>query len=104
MGMSGIPDFYQYCEQFQLVTTFENNLWLYRDNSRNRRPLFNTIDILNLSSRIVAFAIKAIRLNPPISEYTKGLEDFLVNKFKPKSMTIIYENSMFGTVPGKWRN
>jgi len=37
------------------------------------------------------------RLNPPISEYTKGLEDFLVNNFKPKSMAIIYENSMFGT-------
>jgi branched-chain amino acid transport system substrate-binding protein len=37
------------------------------------------------------------RLNPPISEYTKGLEDFLVNNFKPKSVAIIYENSMFGT-------
>ena len=37
------------------------------------------------------------RLNPPISEYAKGLEDFLVNNFKPKSMAIIYENSMFGT-------
>jgi branched-chain amino acid transport system substrate-binding protein len=37
------------------------------------------------------------RLNPPISEYTKGLEDFLVNNFKPESMAIIYENSMFGT-------
>jgi len=37
------------------------------------------------------------RMNPPISEYTKGLEDFLVNNFKPKSMAIIYENSMFGT-------
>jgi branched-chain amino acid transport system substrate-binding protein len=37
------------------------------------------------------------RLNPPISEYTKGLEDFWVKNFKPKSMAIIYENSMFGT-------
>jgi len=37
------------------------------------------------------------RLNPPISEYTKGLEDFLVNNFKPESVAIIYENSMFGT-------
>ena len=37
------------------------------------------------------------RLNPPISEYTKGLEDFLINNFKPQSMAIIYENSMFGT-------
>lgn len=37
------------------------------------------------------------RLNPPISEYTKGLEDFLTKSYKPKSMAIIYENSMFGT-------
>ena len=37
------------------------------------------------------------RLNPPISEYTKGLEDFWIKIYKPKSMAIIYENSMFGT-------
>jgi len=36
------------------------------------------------------------RLNPPISEYTKGLEDFWMKNLKPKSMSIIYENSMFG--------
>ena len=37
------------------------------------------------------------RLNPPISEYTKGLENFWIKNFKPRSMAIIYENSMFGT-------
>jgi len=37
------------------------------------------------------------RMNPPISEYTNGLEDFLVNRIEPESMAIIYENSMFGT-------
>jgi branched-chain amino acid transport system substrate-binding protein len=37
------------------------------------------------------------RLNPPISEYTKGLEDFWIKIYKPKSMAIINENSMFGT-------
>ncbi len=37
------------------------------------------------------------RLNPPISEYTRGLEDFWIKNFKPKSMAIVYENSMFGT-------
>jgi branched-chain amino acid transport system substrate-binding protein len=36
------------------------------------------------------------RLNPPVSEYTKGLEDFWMKYLKPKSMSIIYENSMFG--------
>ena len=37
------------------------------------------------------------RMNPPISEYTKGLENFLINRIKPESVAIIYENSMFGT-------
>ena len=37
------------------------------------------------------------RLNPPVSEYTKGLEDFWIKIYKPKSMAIVYENSMFGT-------
>ncbi|MDH4206025.1 MAG: ABC transporter substrate-binding protein [Desulfobacteraceae bacterium] len=36
------------------------------------------------------------RLNPPVSEYTKGLEDFWMKNFKPKSMSIFFENSMFG--------
>ncbi len=36
------------------------------------------------------------RLNPPVSEYTKGLEDFWMKNLKPKSMSIFYENSMFG--------
>ena len=37
------------------------------------------------------------RLNPPISEYTRGLEDFWIKNLKPRSMAIVYENSMFGT-------
>ncbi len=37
------------------------------------------------------------RLNPPVSEYTKGLEDFWMKNLKPKSMSVIYEDSMFGT-------
>ena len=37
------------------------------------------------------------RLNPPASEYAKGLEDFWLKIYKPKSMAIVYENSMFGT-------
>jgi branched-chain amino acid transport system substrate-binding protein len=36
------------------------------------------------------------RLNPPVSEYTKGLEDFWIKNIKPKSLSIFYENSMFG--------
>ena len=37
------------------------------------------------------------RMNPPAKGYTSGLEDFFLNKIKPKSMAIVYENSPFGT-------
>jgi len=37
------------------------------------------------------------RLNPPVSEYAKGLEDFFLKKIRPKSIAVFYENSPFGT-------
>jgi branched-chain amino acid transport system substrate-binding protein len=37
------------------------------------------------------------RLNPPAKGYTSGLEDFLLDKINPKSMSIVFENSPFGT-------
>jgi branched-chain amino acid transport system substrate-binding protein len=37
------------------------------------------------------------RLNPPASEYTKGLEGLLMERVKPASMAILYENSPYGT-------
>lgn len=37
------------------------------------------------------------RLNPPVSEYTTSLEDYLLKELRPQSMAIVYENSMFGT-------
>jgi branched-chain amino acid transport system substrate-binding protein len=37
------------------------------------------------------------RLNPPASEYTRGLEQLLEHELKPKTMAIVYENSPFGT-------
>ncbi len=37
------------------------------------------------------------RLNPPARGYTSGLEEFILNNIKPKSMAIIYENSPYGT-------
>lgn len=37
------------------------------------------------------------RINPPVSEYTQGLEDFWIKEFRPKSIAVIFENSMFGT-------
>jgi branched-chain amino acid transport system substrate-binding protein len=37
------------------------------------------------------------RLNPPVSEYTASLEDYLLKELHPKSMAVVYEDSMFGT-------
>ncbi len=36
------------------------------------------------------------RLNPPVSEYPKGLAGFLKDVAKPKTVAILYENSLFG--------
>jgi branched-chain amino acid transport system substrate-binding protein len=48
--------------------------------------------------RITQHKLKNIyRLNPPVSEYTKGLEEFLLDRIKPASMSIVYENSPYGT-------
>ncbi|ROQ93468.1 ABC transporter substrate-binding protein [Desulfosoma caldarium] len=37
------------------------------------------------------------RLNPPVSEYPKGLESFLTEVVKPKTAAILYENTNFGS-------
>lgn len=37
------------------------------------------------------------RINSPVSEYALNMEDFWVRNVKPKSMAIIYEDSMYGT-------
>jgi len=36
------------------------------------------------------------RLNPPVSEYPEGLKSFLEAVVKPKSVAILYENTLFG--------
>ena len=45
-----------------------------------------------LSKRFAIF-----RLNPPVSEYASGLEGFLAEVVKPKTVVILHENSLFGT-------
>ncbi len=37
------------------------------------------------------------RLNPPASAYTQGLEAFMLEAVRPRSMAIVYENSPYGT-------
>jgi len=41
------------------------------------------------------------RLNPPASEYSSGVEEFLAEVVKPKSVAILYENTKFGTSSSK---
>ncbi len=36
------------------------------------------------------------RINPPVSEYPKALESFLKEVVKPKTVAVLYENSLFG--------
>ncbi len=36
------------------------------------------------------------RINPPVSDFISGLEDFLCNVDPPRSMAIVYENTRFG--------
>ncbi len=41
------------------------------------------------------------RLNPPVSDYPKGLESFLSEVVKPQTAAILYENTNFGTSGSK---
>ena len=41
--------------------------------------------------------INVYRMNPPAEEYARGVEELLLEKITPTSMTIIYENSPYGT-------
>ncbi len=40
---------------------------------------------------------RIFRLNPPVSEYASGLESFLAEVVRPKTVAILHENSLFGT-------
>jgi branched-chain amino acid transport system substrate-binding protein len=46
------------------------------------------------------------RINPPVNDYNSGIEDFLCNVNQPRSMSIIFEDTRFGTfsaqVMKKW--
>lgn len=41
------------------------------------------------------------RINPPVSEYPKGMMDFWEQVVHPKSMAILFENTLFGTSGAK---
>jgi branched-chain amino acid transport system substrate-binding protein len=41
------------------------------------------------------------RLNPPVSKYASAIESLLAEVVKPKTVAILYENSLFGTKGAK---
>jgi len=75
-------------------------------HSSNTKNMAGMADSLNMPMLVCTAADDQItqmkwenvyRLNPPVSEYAKGLEAFFLKKIRPKSMAIFYENSPFGT-------
>jgi branched-chain amino acid transport system substrate-binding protein len=41
------------------------------------------------------------RMNPPVTDYGSGLQEFLIRSVRPRSMAILYENSPFGSSTGE---
>jgi branched-chain amino acid transport system substrate-binding protein len=41
------------------------------------------------------------RINPPASEYTTGLQEFLLSAVRPRSMAVLFEKTRFGISRGK---
>ena len=72
-----------------------NTLFMARMANKLDRPL---LVCTAADDRITQRKWKNVyRLNPPAKGYTNGLEDFFLNKIRPKSMAIVYENSPYGT-------
>ncbi len=72
-----------------------NTLFMARMAEKLDRPF---LVCTAADDRITQRKLKNVyRLNPPAQGYTTGLEDFFLNKIKPKSMAIVYENSPYGT-------
>ena len=72
-----------------------NTLFMARMAEKLDRPLLVSTAA---DDRITQRNLKNVyRMNPPSKGYTQGLEDFFLNKIRPKSMAIVYENSPYGT-------
>lgn len=74
--------------------------------SRNTIHTARVADELDLPFMVITAADDRItqrqwknvyRMNPPASEYAKGVEQMLLENVKPASMAIVYENSPYGT-------
>ena len=96
-GERAIIDLVEKNKAVMLVGAYQssNTIFMARIADKLDRPLLVSTAA---DDRITQRKWKNVyRLNPPAKGYTRGLEDFLVNKIKPGSMAIVYENSPFGT-------
>jgi branched-chain amino acid transport system substrate-binding protein len=96
-GEQAILDLVKKAGAVMLVGAYQssNTIFMARIADKLDRPL---LVCTAADDRITQRKWKNVyRLNPPAKEYTRGLEDFFLNKIKPKSMAIVYENSPYGT-------
>ena len=96
-GEEAIIDLVEKNDAVMLVGAYQssNTIFMARMADKLNRPL---LVCTAADDRITQRKWKNVyRLNPPAQGYTTGLEDFFINKIKPKSMAIVYENSPYGT-------
>jgi branched-chain amino acid transport system substrate-binding protein len=96
-GEQAIQDLVEKAGAIMLVGAYQssNTIYMGRIADKLDRPLLVSTAA---DDRITQRKWKNVyRLNPPAKGYTNGLEDFFLNKIKPKSMAIVYENSPYGT-------
>jgi branched-chain amino acid transport system substrate-binding protein len=96
-GEKAIIDLVEKNEAVMLVGAYQssNTIFMARMADKLDRPL---LVCTAADDRVTQRKWKNVyRLNPPAKGYTNGLEDFFLNKIKPKSMAIVYENSAYGT-------
>jgi branched-chain amino acid transport system substrate-binding protein len=96
-GEKAVSDLVEKFGAIMLVGAYQssNAIYMARMADKLDRPL---LVCTAADDRITQRKWKNVyRLNPPAKGYTNGLEDFFLNKIKPKSMAIVYENSPYGT-------
>jgi branched-chain amino acid transport system substrate-binding protein len=96
-GEKAVKDLVEKAGAVMLVGAYQssNTIYMARVADKLDRPMLVSTAA---DDRITQRKWKNVyRLNPPAQGYTNGLEDFFLNKIKPKSMAIVYENSPYGT-------
>lgn len=96
-GEKATRDLIENTESVMLVGAYQssNAIYMARIADRLDRPL---LVCTAADDRITQRKWKNVyRMNPPAKGYTNGLEAFLREKIRPKSIAIVYENSPYGT-------